>query len=611
MAERLGTVAVQADTLATIGILQDRPDTAALSALEKAVELAEANGLLQIAVRAHHNLAGAKRQRGDVEASLQHFLRAAELARRRGSVQEEFYSLFSYVGAKLTQGELEEARQYIQKLEKIVDGLPDPVLLWLDMQILRGAFHGVLGEWHEALRLIAECVSRARERGDLQIMLNGLHEQVIFVLEIDSFGEKQDLSTSLELLEEARGLQERSFGKTGWGRSLYCRVLSRQGRHVEARQALEDAQANLDQGSPFEQVALLQAEAELASAEAHWAEARTAIEAGLNIETRLGQHWNQARWTLQLGEVYLAQGRPEDLLRAESLYRLAMEMFQQMGAAGYQRVAEARLKMASDMAQSHYLESQQVVQEMAQARKMQTAFLPEELPQLRGWDVSARLDSMRQTSGDFYDFIPLADGRLGIVIADVADKGAAAALFMASSRTLLRAYAGEYPDQPEKVMAIVNRRLLSDTRAGLFVTGVYAVLDPVSGLLVYCNAGHNPPCLFRARPGEVPQLLKSTGMSLGVLEEHEWLQAEIQIHTGDVLVLYTDGLTDEQSASGEYYGAQKLNELVASLLSSIESQPVSALQIQQSIIADLDGFLAGTPRQDDLTLIVLKRLANQ
>jgi serine phosphatase RsbU (regulator of sigma subunit) len=146
-------------------------------------------------------------------------------------------------------------------------------------------------------------------------------------------------------------------------------------------------------------------------------------------------------------------------------------------------------------------------------------------------------------------------------VADVADKGTGAALYMALSRTLIRTYAVEYVEHPERALAAANRRILSDAHADLFVTVFYGVLDPASGQLAYCNAGHNPPYVLRGQSCEV-LALRRTGMPLGILEEASWEPQQIQLDPGDALLLYSDGITEAQNAAGELFGEARLLEAV-------------------------------------------------
>ncbi|MCK4900183.1 MAG: response regulator, partial [Anaerolineales bacterium] len=139
--------------------------------------------------------------------------------------------------------------------------------------------------------------------------------------------------------------------------------------------------------------------------------------------------------------------------------------------------------------------NEKMEQELALAGEVQASFLPGKIPQIPGWQLSVSLIPARETSGDFFDAIPLPGGRVGLLIADVVDKGVGAALFMALSSTLLRTYATEYPTQPELVFSAVNERILQDTNAKQFVTVFYGILDPDTGMLVYGNAGHCPPYL--------------------------------------------------------------------------------------------------------------------
>jgi len=170
------------------------------------------------------------------------------------------------------------------------------------------------------------------------------------------------------------------------------------------------------------------------------------------------------------------------------------------------------------------------------AGQIQSSFLPDALPEVDGWQLVATLVPARETSGDFYDVIPLGDGRLGILVADVADKGMGAALYMALCHTLIRTYAAEPNARPDRAFGATNRRILMDARAGLFVTAFYGALDPSTGVLTYCNAGHSPPYLLRAGGGAEMEVLHRTGMALGVIEDETWTQATVQLHPGDVLL---------------------------------------------------------------------------
>ncbi len=260
-------------------------------------------------------------------------------------------------------------------------------------------------------------------------------------------------------------------------------------------------------------------------------------------------------------------------------------------------------QVASALHQAHVyhetLAMQKTVQELALARRIQDSFLPECLPEIDGWQVTAALEPARQISGDFYDFLTLPEGKIGLVIADVADKGLGPALYMALSRTLIRTFAEQYPDDPAAVLTAANQRILRDARANLFVTVFYGVLDPVSGQLTYANAGHTPPYLFSPNPGV--QTLRNTGMPLGIDEESTWRQELVQMPPGGALLLYTDGVTDAQNSQGEFIDRQ----LIMDTAQGVVGQPVDA--IRQAVLDAVHGFVGEAPRFDDITLVILGR----
>ncbi|HHH41792.1 MAG TPA: hypothetical protein ENK56_07275 [Chloroflexi bacterium] len=249
------------------------------------------------------------------------------------------------------------------------------------------------------------------------------------------------------------------------------------------------------------------------------------------------------------------------------------------------------------------LAHQRVAQELALAGRIQASFLPGALPEVPGWQVAAVLEPARETSGDFYDFIPLSDGRLGLLVADVADKGVGAALYMALSRTLLRTYAVEYATRPERVLAAANRRILADAQAGLFITVFYGVLDPPSGRLTYASAGHNPPYLVRAagEAGRAVQTLRRTGIPLGILDEGTWERRTVHLAPGDLLVLYTDGVTEAQNAQGRFFGEERL----LAVLQAHRERPAQA--VCDALLTAVREFAGGAPPSDDITLVVVAR----
>jgi sigma-B regulation protein RsbU (phosphoserine phosphatase) len=244
---------------------------------------------------------------------------------------------------------------------------------------------------------------------------------------------------------------------------------------------------------------------------------------------------------------------------------------------------------------------QRVTQELRLAGEIQTSFLPIRSPEVAGWDIAASLEPARQTSGDFYDFFALEDGRLGILIADVADKGLGAALYMALGRTLLLTYAQEYPENPAAVLRMTNQRMLSDARARMFITAFYGVLEPEIGRLIYCNAGHNPPILLNGqKPGRILEL-SPNGMALGIDPDATWVAVSRQIEPEDTLLLYTDGVVEANDPLGGFYGMARLHETVNAIASHPSQWIIRAIQ------EDVVSFQDGTSQSDDITLMCIKR----
>lgn len=238
-------------------------------------------------------------------------------------------------------------------------------------------------------------------------------------------------------------------------------------------------------------------------------------------------------------------------------------------------------------------------QELLLAREIQLTLMPSEPPDLPGWELAAECRPALQVGGDFYDFFELPDGRLGLVIADVADKGMPAALFMALARTLIRAAALEH-SSPALAIARANNLLVPDAHQGMFVTAVYATLAFDTGELTYVNAGHNPPLLCRTQPAGV-EVFNRTGLALGVAGGAEFEEGTAHLGPGDCLIFYTDGVTEAFAADGEIFSDERLHAVTRDLRGE------TARLILEAIEGSVAGFLGDVPPSDDLTLLVLRR----
>jgi len=234
--------------------------------------------------------------------------------------------------------------------------------------------------------------------------------------------------------------------------------------------------------------------------------------------------------------------------------------------------------------------------ELQMARDVQASLLPEVLPEIPGFSLAAEWRSAREMAGDFYDVFALPDGRWGIVVADVADKGAAAAMFMAMTSSLIRASASSHAS-PAETLREVNQRVMTHSSSNMFVTVFFAILDATTGALVYANAGHNPPFLRRVA-GSIKNLTR-TGPAIGLLEEPSLLDASLTLSPGDALTIYTDGITDALNPQGEEYGLTRLSAAVGSAPASDAARQLAHLS------DDLAAFMQGVPPFDDITFFIL------
>jgi len=239
----------------------------------------------------------------------------------------------------------------------------------------------------------------------------------------------------------------------------------------------------------------------------------------------------------------------------------------------------------------------QIKAELDVARALQIAILPATFPAKPGCDGAARMIPATTMCGDFYDFIELPDGRIGLVMADVSGHGIPAAFFMAVARTNLRDLAALYTD-PGACLAHTNQTLCAQNPMDLFVTVFYCVFDPTTGVLRYANGGHNPPYLRRA-DGSVEALNGAGGLVLGAMPDVEFPDHTVALRSGDRLVLYTDGVTEACNPADEAYGAERL-------MAEVQAHGGGAAgAIVERICQSVTAFVGSAAQFDDITLTVL------
>jgi sigma-B regulation protein RsbU (phosphoserine phosphatase) len=240
-------------------------------------------------------------------------------------------------------------------------------------------------------------------------------------------------------------------------------------------------------------------------------------------------------------------------------------------------------------------------EELLLGQEIQLSLLPKSCPTPEGWDFCDIYQAARQVGGDFYDYfeLPGTSDRLGLVIGDVADKGVPAALFMGVSRTIIRS-AAHSEESPAHALELANRLILEESQSGLFLSAFYAILDTHNGRLTFSNAGHNPPLWFRAATQEI-QELSTDGMILCVLDDISLEEKTIFIDSSDVLVFYTDGVTEAMNIQLEEFGAARLHDALAA------SAHMSAADVLATIVNAVEEFTEKMEQSDDFTLFTVKR----
>jgi len=301
--------------------------------------------------------------------------------------------------------------------------------------------------------------------------------------------------------------------------------------------------------------------------------------------------------------------RPVDALKSAALalghgdleYRVSLHTGDE-----FEELANSFNHMATDLRQNitdlqrTTAEKERYTKEMEIAKEIQDTFLPDTIPVIPGYEIAATTIPAMEIGGDLFDFIQVSGNRWGFVIADVSGKGVSAALYMAVSRTMLHASGGEHAD-PSVAIRQANQRIYGDGRSTMFITVFYAVLDPTQMTLSYVNAGHNPPLLVRGDPSAF-RMFEGKGIALGVIDEVEIPTRTIPVEHGDLILLYTDGITEAFNEAGDYYGEERM---IAAVTKN-RSRPVE--EIKRAIIDDIRQFAGTAPQSDDITFILIRVL---
>lgn len=243
------------------------------------------------------------------------------------------------------------------------------------------------------------------------------------------------------------------------------------------------------------------------------------------------------------------------------------------------------------------VEKGRMERELQMARDIQQGLLPGEMPAFESYEVTARWRAAREVAGDFYDVFRLEDGQLGIVIADVSDKGAPAAMFMAVARTMIRSHAHS-GITPVETLARTNDLILADAESGMFVTVFHSVFGK-DGMSTHVNAGHNPPLLFRYARNDLVFLPRG-GRAIGWFPDNPLEAVAVQLEPGDVIIYYTDGLTEAETVDGQFFGEKRLEDAL------VEARDLPIEELSDHILRRVDEFTAGAPPFDDLTLVAVR-----
>lgn len=243
-------------------------------------------------------------------------------------------------------------------------------------------------------------------------------------------------------------------------------------------------------------------------------------------------------------------------------------------------------------------EKERLMRELEIAKGIQESFLPQSVPTIGKFDIAVISLAARVVGGDFYDFIPIDENKWGIAVADVSGKGIPASLFMALSRTVLRA-STRGKDSIRAAIEKANSLIMEDNRMNMFVTLFYAILDSKKSILRYVNAGHNP-AVFSGKKGKDVVLLEAQGVPLGLVEKLNMKETVVKVKKGDVIALYTDGIVEAVNDKREQFQIERLLDTIS------KNRSLSSKEIIAKIQEELKSFVGDQPQFDDITLMVIK-----
>jgi len=609
MARHLNAVDVQAETLATIGILPNIKPQQAIDALETAIKISESNDLFGPASRAYVNLAAVIDNLGEVRRARDYRMRAIRLGMRIGGISDEQLIQQTVARASLWLADFEDAETRLNKMELAI---PETGIHLtqnaLTQTFLEGSLYRFRGAFNQAIEKFSDLIDRSRQIGDDQQLLEAHRALAETILEPHLLGESNhnpsDLDVTLSMLDEVekQADNDQIISKVDY----YCLkgdIYSVKKRFDNARESLKIAEkAYRNQPAMQDRFRIIISHARLEAEQDNFPKAFSLYNTAERLLTIMEGRWWRARVWLEVAIIHLKQNDPENIDQAHNLLRESLAEFREMNVNYYPDVIIDKLRQVKDISRSQAIAHRKLTEELAQAGRVQHTFIPTQSPDIPGYQISGVLLPASETSGDFFDFIDLGNGNLGVVIADVGDKGAGAALYMALSRTLIRTYAGENHLSPKEVLHQVNRRILTDTQHGIFLTVVFGILDPAQGTFTFVNAGHNPPILVQKSEKHVELThLNKTGTLIGIFAENVWQENQITLKPGEILVLYTDGITEAQNEVEDFYGIDRFHE-------TLEMEFTTSAEIYRNrILENVHTFMGSSPRLDDITLIVISR----